>query len=54
MELLTTREVLKYLKISRSSLYKSLKTDLTFPPTIRIGNLLRFDKKDIDKVSGKE
>jgi len=44
MELLTARELMAFLKISRSTLYRLLEAGM---PCISYGRLRRFDREDV-------
>lgn len=47
MELMTTKEVMEYLKIKKTSLYKLAKQPGF--PQLKIGKAYLFDKSEIDK-----
>lgn len=48
-KLLTVRQVLKLLNISRGKLYKLLNTEPVFPRPIKLGGMLYFIPEEIDE-----
>ncbi len=50
-QILTTKELAKYLKLTEVTIYRYVKESKI--PTCRVGNSWRFDKDKIDKVLGR-